>query len=121
MGFNAVPISHSSLVDVMQAREYSLDYKKEAIKLAKEIGVTPASEELKVPKNTLYGWMKKEEKGEIDLGPGTRTPANLLALAEENKRLKEKLKEVEKENEKLRKTNTFLDEASRFFAGSRQK
>ena len=39
----------------MEAKEYSLEYKKEAIKLSKEIGVKKASEELGVAKGTLYG------------------------------------------------------------------
>ena len=105
----------------MGTKEYTIEYKKEAIKLAKEIGTKQASVELGVPKGTLYGWMEKEKNGEIDLGVGSRTPANALSLAEEIKVLREKNKEYEKENARLNKINTFLEEATRFFAASRQK
>ena len=105
----------------MGTKEYTSGYKKEAVKLAKEVGTKQASMELGVPKGTLYGWLEKEKKGEIDLGVGRRTPSNALSLAEEIKILREKNKEYEKENARLNKINTFLEEASRFFAASRQK
>ena len=102
-------------------KEYTIEYKKEAIKLAKEVGTKQAAMELGVPKGTLYGWLKKEKIGEIDLGAGSRTPSNALSLVEEIKALREKNKEYEKENARLNKINTFLEEATRFFAASRQK
>jgi transposase len=105
----------------MAAKEYTVDYKKQAVKLVKEVGVKQAATELNVPKGTLYGWIEKEKTGEIDLGAGSRTPTDALTLAAENKTLREKIKEFEKENARLHRENTFLEEASRFFAGSRQK
>lgn len=105
----------------METREYTGEYKKEAVKLAKEVGTKQASIELGVPKGTLYGWLKKEDKGEIDLGVGSRTPSNALSLVEEIKVLREKNKAYEKENARLNKINTFLEEATRFFVASRQK
>jgi transposase len=103
------------------AKEYTSEYKKEAVKLAKEVGAKQAATELGVPPGTLYGWLDKEKKGEIDLGAGSRTPSNALSLAEEIKLLREKIKEYEKENARINKVNTFLEEATRFFATSRQK
>ena len=102
-------------------KEYTMEYKKEAIKLAKEVGTKQAAMELGVPKGTLYGWLKKESIGDIDLGMGSRTPLNALSLAEEIKVLRAKNREYEKENARLNKVNTFLEEATRFFAASRQK
>jgi len=105
----------------MGAKEYTIEYKKEAIKLSKKIGAKQASVELGVPISTLYGWLRKEESGEIDLGTGSRAPSNLLSLTEEIEFLREKNKEYEKENARINKINTFLEEATRFFAASRQK
>ena len=105
----------------MSTKEYTSEYKIEAVKLAKEIGVAKAMEELGVPKGTLYGWIAKEKSGEIDLGKGTRSPSNALSLAEEVKVLRQKVKEQEKEIARVNKLNTFLDEASRFFASSQPK
>ena len=105
----------------MGTKEYTSEYKKEAVKLAKEVGAKQASLELDVPKGTLYGWLEKEKNGEIDLGVGSRTPSNALSLAEEIKVLREKNKEYEKEIARINKINTFLEEATRFFAASRQK
>lgn len=105
----------------MGAKQYSIEYKKEALKLVNEVGTTKAMEELGIPKGTLYGWIAKEKRGEIDLGIGTRSPSDTLSLAEEVKQLRKQVKDYEKEIARINKLNTFLDEASRFFASSRQK
>ena len=102
-------------------KRYDIDFKKQAVKMAKKIGGKKAAKELNVSPDTLYGWMRKERNGSIDLGPGTRTPENALSLAEEVQQLRKENKKLAKENKRLREENEFLEEASAFFAASRQK
>ena len=56
-----------------EAKQYDKNYKEQAVKLAGQIGVKKASDELKVPYGTLYGrvqaakkanwtWMKEPRK-----------------------------------------------------------
>ena len=49
-------------------KQYSEEYKKEAVKLAKEIGNKAAAEELGIPKGTIGTWVSKAKAGEIDTG-----------------------------------------------------
>ena len=53
-----------------EQRQYDEEYKVQAIKLAEKIGPVKAAGELGVPKNTLYGWIRKAQLGYIDLGKG---------------------------------------------------
>jgi len=103
------------------SRTYTKEYKMESVKLAKEIGIDQAVKELDIPKGTLYGWLRLEQNGEIDLGRGSRSPGESLSLAEELQMCRKKIKNLEKENSRLAKENEFLEEASRFFAGSRKR
>ena len=102
-------------------RQYDHEYKVQAVKLAKEIGQAKAAMELGIPKNTLYGWMRARRQGNLDLGAGTQTPDSAMTLNEELIRLRQQLKEQEKEIRTLKKENEFLEEASAFFAASRLK
>ena len=102
-------------------REYSLEYKTEAVKLAKEIGKKRASEELGVPEGTIGTWLHKTRRGEIDIGVGQQSPKGGLTLAGELQECRARIKQLEKENARIRKENAFLEEASAFFAASRQK
>ena len=45
-----------------------------------ETGVKRASEELKVPYGTLYGWVQAAKNGDLDIEE--RTPENAMSLAE---------------------------------------
>lgn len=45
-----------------EAKQYDKNYKEQAVKLAGQIGVKKASEELKVPYGTLYGWVQAAKK-----------------------------------------------------------
>ena len=102
-------------------RQYDHEYKVQAVKLAKEIGQAKAAEELGIPKNTMYGWVRANRRGSLDLGTGSQPPQSALTLNEEPIRLRQQVKEPEKEIRRLKKGNDFLEEASAFFAASRLK
>ena len=102
-------------------KQYDEDFKKQAIKLAREVGNTAASEELGIPKGTLGTWMHKARLGEIDTGSGTRDPGESLNLAQQMQAANKRIKELEKKNRELEELNEFLEEASAFFAASRRK
>ena len=74
-------------------KQYDEEFKKQAIKLAKEIGTKAAADELCIPKGTLGTWVQKARIGEIDTGAGSRTPGESLTIAQQlqaaNKRIKE--------------------------------
>ena len=95
-----------------EARKYDRSYKEQSVKLALEIGVKRASEELKVPYGTLYGWVQAAKNGDLDIEE--RTPENAMSLAEEIRRLN-------KENKRLQEERNFLNEPAAFFAASRRK
>ena len=92
-------------------RQYDHEYKVQAVKLAKEIGQAKAAKELGVPKNTMYGWVRANRLGNLDLGAGSQTPQSAMTLNEELLKLRRQVKELEKENRRLKKENDFLEEA----------
>ena len=102
-------------------KRYDKEFKIQAVKLGKEIGQAKAATELGISGNTLYTWTKRSKEGMLDLGSGSQTPQSAMSLSEEIISLKKKLREQEKEIKLLKKTNEFLEEASAFFAASRQK
>ena len=102
-------------------RKYDMEYKIQAVKLAKEIGGAKAAAELGIPENTLYAWMKAAREGRLDAGPGSHTPQTAMSLAEEMTLLRRQVKAQEKEIRRLKEENEFLEEASAFFAASRRK
>lgn len=71
------------------------------MKLAQEIGGHKAASELGIP--------------------DVHTPNNVLSLNEELIELRKRVKEQDKEISRLKEENEFLEEASAFFAASRQK
>ena len=101
-------------------RTYTHDYKVQAIKLAYEIGQSKAAKELGISSNTVSTWVRNARIGKIDIGDDVKLDKPLSAserlsiLEKENKALKKKIADLEEKNE-------FLEEASAFFAASRQK
>lgn len=102
-------------------RHYDLDYKVQAVSLAKEIGLSNAARELGISPSTLNGWEKATHEGRLISAPGSQTPAGAMSLAEEVQMLRKQVKDLNKENKRLKEENEFLEEASAFFAASRRK
>lgn len=102
-------------------RKYDMEYKIQAVKLAKELGGAKAAKELGIPENTMYAWTKAAREGRLDIGSGSHTPQTAMSLAEELALLRKQVKELDRENRRLKEENEFLEEASAFFAASRRK
>ena len=100
-------------------KQYDEEFKKQAIKLAKEIGTKAAADELCIPKGTLGTWVQKARIGEIDTGAGSRTPGESLTIAQQLQAANKRIKELEKKNRELEELNEFL-EASPPFHNSRK-
>ena len=102
-------------------RQYDDEFKKHAVKLAKEVGNKAAAEELGIPKGTLGTWLNRARAGEIDTGARTRSPEESLNIAQQLQAANKRIKEQEKKIRKLEELNEFLEEASAFFAANRRK
>ncbi len=57
----------------------------------------------------------------MDIGAGTQIPGSAMTQAMEIQRLRSENKALTKDNARLKKENEFLEEASAFFAASRQR
>lgn len=81
-------------------RRYSEEYKRDAVKLAQELGSAPkAAKQLGINLQSLYNWEKKFAQEEC--AGDVQASASLLA---ENRALRKKLKEAEMERDLLKKT-----------------
>ena len=102
-------------------KQYENEFNVQAFKLELKIGAVNAANELQIPVNTLYGWIRKAKIGSLDIGCGEPSPEESQNIAEENDQLRKRIKALEKENKRLSEINEFLEDAAAFFATSRQK
>ena len=89
--------------------KYSREFKDEAIRLSDEIGSKKAAAQLGIPYYTLADWRKQ----------GKRVSMKTEALTDTE--LKQRYRELEKENAELREANNILKDALGFFAKDRKK
>lgn len=85
-------------------RQYTLDFKQQAVDLAGQIGFAKAANRLGVAVSNLHGWQKKLGKSEAKDAKKSKA-----GLEEENRRL-------QREVEELRKVNHILKRAAAFFS-----
>lgn len=100
-------------------RSYTQEYRVNAVKLAKEIGIKKAVEELKMPHQTLYEWMVKAKNGELP--EFVDEAKNSLKLAEKLKLLEKENKMLKSENAQIKRERQILEEATAFFAARQKK
>ena len=95
-------------------KAYTEEFREEALKLMGEIGRGATSKKLGISATSLDNWRGEAEKN---------APASEEKI-EANIKIGEmaaKIRELERENARIKKENEFLEEAARFFAVSRQK
>lgn len=88
--------------------EYSDTFKAEAVAKLKENNnnVTQTAKELGIPMNTLKNWQRKANSGTL-AGTDTYSP-DIIALQEENRKLRKQLKIACEEREILKKATAYF-------------
>ena len=89
-------------------KQYSREFKEDALKLSDEIGVKNAARQLGVAYYTLADWRSIRRN---------RPPAKALSAEEQGIRIRE----LEREVSELRTANDILKDALGFFAKDRRK
>lgn len=89
-------------------RQYTLEFKEQAVDLALRVGATKASEQLGVAMANLQRW-KHEVKAPEAKATAKAEKQTKAFLEEENRRL-------QRENEELKKVNHILKRAAAFFS-----
>ena len=89
----------------MPRRKYSEEYKREAVALAEQEGVTQAqvAKELGISPNTLSAWVREVREAGEKAFPGKGKPRDAELAA-----LKRELARVKKERDFLREAATFF-------------
>ena len=97
----------------MMAKKYTPEERREALKLASEIGTKQAAERLGINIDTLYTWASKAKQQEAHISEvlAEQGPGGLIS---ENTRLKRELRQSQEEVE-------ILQEALSFFVKRRKK
>ncbi len=83
-------------------RQYTLEFKQQAVSLSNRIGVSRASKQLGVPLANMQRWKSSKKQGNTK-------PSESTNLENENRKL-------QKENDELRKVNQILKKAAAFFS-----
>jgi len=91
-------------------KQYSKEFKEEAMKLSDEIGVKNAAAQLGIPYYTLAEWRNKRKIQAV-------SPKKQLSKEEQEIRIRE----LERENAELKLANDILKDALGFFAKDRKK
>ena len=93
---------------VKKIRTYSTEFKAEAVKkIADNNGnISATAKQLDIAMQTLSNWHNKANQGKL-VGTEQYDP-ELIAVLEENKRLKRQLKVVEEEREILKKATAYF-------------
>lgn len=102
-------------------KTYDSEFKAQAVKLAQEIGGHKAAKELGIPKGTMHTWIKAFKEGRFSANEAVHAPNIALSLNDGLIGLRKRVKGQDKEIRRLKEENEFLEEASAFFAASRQK
>ena len=94
-------------------QQYTKEFKEEAVRMAlsEDIPHIESARRLGIPKETLYGWIKKyKETGEVTGNNKASAPTDLEA---ENARLRRELAEARMERDILKKATAYFAKESR--------
>ena len=105
----------------MEQRRYTVEYRANAVALAKEIGGSATARQLKIPADTLYTWISRAKNGDLPMSPMPPDAKASVNLAERVRELEREVKALRSENAQIQRENQILEEAAAFFAARRKK
>jgi transposase len=91
-------------------REYTLEFKLEAVRLAESVGCTQAVRRLDIPESSMNNWLRLSRAGKLS-GEGT-----VAVIKRPVGELEAELSRLRRENASLKLDNEILKKAAAYFA-----
>ena len=93
-------------------RQYTVEFKVEAVRLGREVGVTEAARRLDIPLTSLQNWMKPSYAAKLE-GAGSAGKKHVTEVQAEISRLRREVASLKIDNEILRKAAAYFAKGSR--------
>jgi transposase len=93
-------------------RQYTVEFRSEAVRLAREVGVTEAARRLDIPVSSIQNWMKPSYASKLD-GTGHSGKKVVSDVQAEISRLRREVASLKVDNEILRKAAAYFAKGSR--------
>ena len=95
-------------------RQYTDEFKVEAIRLAESIGGNPAAKRLDIPESSLWNWIKLKRAGKLIARDGAvPVKRSVTELEAENSRLRRELANAKLDLEIVKKAAAYFAKESR--------
>lgn len=101
--------------DAVPNRQYTDEFRREAVRLAESLGGHPAAKQLGVPQSTITNWVRRSRAGSLGEVQAASTVAKrpVSELEAEVSRLRRELASAKLDNEILRKATVYFAKESR--------
>jgi transposase len=101
--------------DLVPNRQYTDEFKEEAVKLGESIGGNKAAVRLGIPVSSLWNWIKLARAGKLKAVDATRRSAkrSVSELEAENSRLRRELSNAQLDLEIVKKAAAYFAKESR--------
>ena len=99
----------------VQDRQYTDEFKIEAVRLAESIGGNQAAKRLGLPESSVWNWIRLSRAGKLKSSDGTAVPAkrSLSEVEAENARLRRELANAKVDLEIVKKAAAYFAKESR--------
>jgi transposase len=95
-------------------RQYTEEFKQEAVRLSESVGSTTAAKRLGIPPSSLWNWMQQSRMGRLESKERPATVKRTMADVEaENSRLRGELDSVRRDLEIVKKAAAYFAKESR--------
>jgi transposase len=96
-------------------RQYTAEFKIEAVRLGESIGGNPAAKRLGIPESSLWNWMKLSRSGRLKAAHGSAGPVkrSVTEVEAENARLRRELASTKLDLEIVKKAAAYFAKGSR--------
>ena len=101
--------------DLVLNRQYSAEFKIEAVRLSESIGGSQAAKRLGIPDSSLWNWIRLSRAGMLKAADGSAVPLkrSLTELEAENRRLRRELASTKLDLEIVKKAAAYFAKESR--------
>ncbi len=101
--------------ELIANRQYTDEFKVEAVRLAESMGGNQAAKRLGIPESSLWNWIRLSRAGKLKAAEGAAVPVkrSVMELEAENARLRRELTSTKLDLEIVKKAAAYFAKESR--------